>query len=353
MNIVRTFYFSYMRQEGSAKWLDRPWSKLDDSKKLSNTTIPSQQLILHMSILMGNFIVLVLCSPHTRTVQKPSNTHPMHVSFQIYLRSWRTGKRSLFFAKHPCFWKMTRWDSFSQSSQSYWILSFPMVLTTTQREGEHSCVPTEHSSWEALMLEACCMLKAPHLPPLAVSWCQSHGAEARDWTEGSSCSQWHSSQAGSIFPAPPPFSLAHSKAHSLASRTPASSFLLQKLPSYTTFPSCSLEISKCGFSHSSPLFSHSSASSSCSQSIPSHIKTSLYSDTTQKKNRKSSENSEYSGCVEKMSYPTHRNHVVGTSTVKGQRHSVWTLFSRRRNKIFILLSIQLSSCPWKAVPKKS
>lgn len=248
---------------------------------------------------------------------------------------------------------MTHWDSFSQSSQSYWILSFPMVLTTTQREGEHSCVPTEHSSWEALMLEACCMLKAPHLPPLAVSWCQSHGAEARDWTEGSSCSQWHSSQAGSIFPAPPPFSLAHSKAHSLASRTPASSFLLQKLPSYTTFPSCSLEISKCGFSHSFPLFSHSSASSSCSQSIPSHIKTSLYSDTTQKKNRKSSENSEYSGCVEKMSYPTHRNHVVGTSTVKGQRHSVWTLFSRRRNKIFILLSIQLSSCPWKAVPKKS
>lgn len=236
-----------------------------------------------MSILMGNFIVLVLCSPLTRTGQKPSNTHPMHVSFQIYLRSWRTGKRSLFFAKHSRFWKITRWDSFSQSSQSYWILSFPMVLTTTQREGEHSCIPTEHSSWEALMLEACCMLKAPHLPPLAVSWCQSHGAEARDWTEGSSCSQWHSSQAGSIFPAPPPFSLAHSKAHSLASRTPASSFLLQKLPSYTTFPSCSLEISKCGFSHSFPLFSHSSASSSCSQSIPSHIKTSLYSDTTQKK----------------------------------------------------------------------
>lgn len=211
-----------------------------------------------------------------------------------------------------------------------------MVLTTIQRGGKHSCVPIEHSSWEARMLGACCMLKAPHLPPLAVSQCQSHGAEAKNWTEGSSCSQWHSSQAGAssrLLHHFPWLTARHTAwlpellplAFFFRSSFPILPFppVILKFPSLASLILSSFSLTVLPAAAAVKVFLHTSKLV--------YIQTPLHS--------KSSENSVYSGYVEEnMSYPAaQRNHIMGTSTVKGQRHMVWIFFSRRRNKIFIIL----------------
>lgn len=112
---------------------------------------------------------------------------------------------------------------------------------TAPRGGKCSYVPTKRHSacgkcrhWQRGI---CRRLPAP-LP-----WQHPPLRKPQSWSwSASSCSQWHSAQAGSIFLAPPLISLAHSKAPSLAAGALASSFLPRKLISYNNFPSCFLPV---------------------------------------------------------------------------------------------------------------
>lgn len=339
MNIVRTFHFSCMRQK--CKVTRQTLVKVERFEEvvINTKTISSQQLILDTHFNGQFYCTCTLLSSYEDWADDLK--HPSRVCFNPDIfEELEDRKEVTVFAKHSHFWKITHWDSSSGPASPteyyHFLWSWPPyrgeanipVFPQNTARGKHWCwehavcwrlptsLPWQRPDAKAMELKpkterreaAALSGTAPKLG--ASSWLLHHFP-------------WLTARHTAWLPEPLPL------AFFLRSSFPTLPFppVILKFPSLASLILSSFSLTVLPAAAAVKVFLHTSKLV--------YIQTPLHS------KKKSSENSVYSGYVEEnMSYPTaQRNHIMGTSTVKGQRHMVWMFFSRRRNKTFIFLSI--------------